>query len=82
MSKIYTLNPLGQEELSKKIAAIANGQRTLNPEAWFEDAENQACDFDGGYSATIEVCQFKTGSGRPEVIDLEPEWFDVQEIED
>lgn len=74
----HTLNAVGQAALTAEIAARARTEY-VNASAWFVTAEERA---DGGFPADIEVCRQYTASRQPELIRLDPDWFDVRVTED
>ncbi len=73
----FTLNEAGQKALLAEIQGLTNDTLT-NPQAYFEDAENDASRWNSGEDASIEINKIYTLSGNPEIISLKKEWFDSE----
>lgn len=58
-------------------------KRDLTDDAYFDEAEQEMDgNFDRGRSVGVEIRPSNTFSGVPEIIDLDPKWFDARNDED
>jgi len=80
--KYYTLNPIGQAALTAKILDICSQHIGIKPAAFFEDAEDARNDISVTGGQSFEIHKRLTDSGNPVVLDVQPEWFDTQELEE
>ena len=78
----YTLNTIGQAAVTKEILEICSKKQNIYPDAFFEDAENARNDIYGSGGQAFEICWTLTDSRNPVVVDVQPEWFDEQILED
>ena len=80
MTTYYTLNALGQAAVTAAILDICSQHEGIKPSAFFEDAEDARNDIFGSGGQSFEIHKGLTDSGNPVVVDVQPEWFDTQEI--
>ena len=78
----YRLNAIGQAAVTKEVLEICSKKQTIYPDAFFEDAENARNDIYGSGGQAFEICWTLTDSRNPVVVDVQPEWFDEQILED
>jgi hypothetical protein len=74
--KYYTLNPLGQAEVTRAVMDACSQHAGINPSAFFKDAE-EAMNSNGDYQ-NFEIGRRYTDSKNPELVDVLPEWFDSE----
>ena len=72
----YTLNQAGKEAISAVILDCCNSHAGVEPSAFFQDAED-AMDEIHGRGRSFEIHSLLTISKRPEVVDVDPNWFDA-----
>lgn len=74
----YTLNEKGQHFVGQFVQE--KGKDGLNIESFFNDAENAANEsFYREITPTIEIGVQLSYDGRPYVLTLDEEWFDMKE---
>ena len=79
--KYYTLNEVGQAAVTAIVLDLCSQHKDIKPSAFFEDAENAMNDIFGSGSNHFEINHLYTDTKRPELVDVQPEWFDAKDAE-
>jgi len=78
----YRLNAIGKAAVTKKVLEICSKKENIYPDAFFEDAEDARNDIYGSGGQAFEIHWTLTDSRNPVVVDVWPEWFDEQILEE